>query len=367
MSETVRNTYVPDVVSPPGETLEEILEMRGMSQAELAERTGRPKKTINEIVQGKAAITAETAIQLERVLGVEAGFWNNREAQYREFLARRRETDSLAKMTTWLQDFPYAAMARLHWVPETRSPIEKCANLLSFFAVATPDSWQDVWSRECASFHRSNVFASKLGATTAWLRRGEIEARSVECPDYDSTSFRNVLRELRGRTRELEGDFRKELVRRLATAGVVIVFVPEVPGTHAWGVTRWLSNTRPMMQLSLRYRHDDHFWFTVFHEAAHILLHGKREIFVESDASEDDPKEQEANEFARNWLIPPAQYESFLRRPARSSMAIRRFAHDLGIAPGIVVGRLQHDRKLRRDEGNDLKKRLDWFDSKHEE
>jgi HTH-type transcriptional regulator/antitoxin HigA len=82
----VKNEYTPEEVSPPGETLAETLEAIGMTQAELARRTGRPLETINEIILGKTAITAETALQLERVLNVPAAFWNNREAQYREAL-----------------------------------------------------------------------------------------------------------------------------------------------------------------------------------------------------------------------------------------------------------------------------------------
>ena len=78
--------YSPDYAVPPGDTLLEVLESLGITQAELAERTGRPTKTINEIGKGKAAITPETALQLERVLGVPARFWNNRERQYREHL-----------------------------------------------------------------------------------------------------------------------------------------------------------------------------------------------------------------------------------------------------------------------------------------
>lgn len=91
MSNTIQNQYNPDYVSPPGETLEEVLEERGMSQAELAERAGRPKETINEIINGKAAITPETALELEWVLGIPASFWNNREKHYREALARIEE------------------------------------------------------------------------------------------------------------------------------------------------------------------------------------------------------------------------------------------------------------------------------------
>ena len=88
-----KNQYCPDEVSPPGETLLEVLEERGITPAELAERTGQPREIINSIIKGRAAITPETALQFERVLGSPASFWNARETKYREFLAKRNETD----------------------------------------------------------------------------------------------------------------------------------------------------------------------------------------------------------------------------------------------------------------------------------
>lgn len=89
------NHFVPDYAIPPGETLLDTIEALGMSQAELSERTGRPKKTINEIINGKAPITPDTALQLERVLGVSAAFWNNLGKNYRETLARLAEQERL--------------------------------------------------------------------------------------------------------------------------------------------------------------------------------------------------------------------------------------------------------------------------------
>src|SRR5712691_4512677 len=115
MSEMTRNQYAPDSVSPPGETLEEVLDSRGMSQAELAERTGRPRKTINEIIRGKASITAETALQFERVLDIPAAFWIAREQNYREALARTREAHIFERQTDWMSEIPYRAMAKLGW------------------------------------------------------------------------------------------------------------------------------------------------------------------------------------------------------------------------------------------------------------
>src|SRR5262245_33858286 len=98
--------HFPDDAVPPGATLLETIDALGMSQAELAQRTGRPLKTINEIIKGKAQITPETALQLELVLGIEASFWTERERKFREAIARRDEQERLAHAVTWLRDLP---------------------------------------------------------------------------------------------------------------------------------------------------------------------------------------------------------------------------------------------------------------------
>jgi HTH-type transcriptional regulator/antitoxin HigA len=365
MTEQDRNQYMPDTASPPGETLEEVLDSRGMSQAELAERMGRPKKTINEIVKGKAAITAETALQFERVLGISAAFWIAREQNYRESLARAREALELEKQADWLDQVPYRAMVKLGWVTEHREKVRQLEEVLRFFAVASPSSWQGVWGAANLVFRRSSAFESHPGAVAAWLRKGELEAASQQPNDYDVDAFKRVLDRVRSLTRELPSNFASVVTQECNAAGVCIAFVPELPGTRAWGATRWLTPTRPLIQLSLRYKTDDHLWFTFFHEAAHIILHGRRDVFLEGDEQEQNEKEAEADAFARDWLIPEAQYRVFRRLGAFSCAAASRFAFELGIAAGIVVGRLQHDGHLDRTQCNNLKKKVDWVPDRH--
>src|SRR6266446_682907 len=104
----MNTTFEPNFAVPPAETLDAL----GMTQAELAERMGRPLKTINEIVAGKAMITADSALQLEKVLGVPASFWTNHERLYRDSLARRRETSELKHHLDWLKTIPVRALVR---------------------------------------------------------------------------------------------------------------------------------------------------------------------------------------------------------------------------------------------------------------
>jgi HTH-type transcriptional regulator/antitoxin HigA len=360
MSDMNRNQYAPDIVSPPGETLEELLESRGMSQAEFADRTGRPKKTINEIIRGKAAITPETALQFERVLGIPAAFWIVREQNYRESLARQREFEEFSREADWLEKIPYRDMVKRGWVGDFREKALQLEAVLRFFGVASPTSWDSIWNASAPAFRQSPTFRSEPGAIAAWLRKGEIEAAKYVTEDFNANAFRQVLAHIRSLTRELPRNFTHIVRQECASAGVCVVIVPEISGTRVWGATHWLTPTKALIQLSLRYKTDDHLWFTFFHEAGHILLHGRKDVFLEDEEKEIDEKESEADAFARDFLIPATRYRVFRRLGSYSCAAALRFAHELGIAPGIVVGRLQHDELMDRRQCNDLKKDLNW-------
>lgn len=358
-SET-QNQYAPDYVSPPGDTLLEKIEELGMSQAELARRTGRPRKTINEIIQGKTAITAETALQLETALGIPASFWDNRERQYRQYLARLEQEVDLKGQIEWLDKFPIADMIEKGWIEDCRSKVLQLRELLQFFGVVSPKQWEVVWGTVPAVFRKSQAYDSNPEALTAWLRRGELEAQSIRCQSYSDETFRRVLKSARSLTLEPPEVFQPEIVELCASAGVAVAFVPQIPESRVSGATRWLTSSKALIQLSLRYKTDDHLWFTFFHEAAHILLHGKRDVFLEA-CEEDTEKEEEANSFAAEILIPSASLTDFVNSTHYFSYeSVQSFAQELGIAPGIVVGRLQHDEHLPFSHLNSLKRRLEW-------
>lgn len=350
-------TFTPDYAVPPGETLLETLQTLGMSQVELANRTGRPLKTINEIIKGKAAITPETALQLERVLGVPAPFWNNLERNYRDALARTKERKRLATGLTWLKKIPVKALMKAGVIRNLADNKALLVEVLNFFGVGNPAAWERVWTAQRAVFRRSPAFRSAPGAVAAWLRIGELRAQRIQCAPFDRAKFRATLGQIRGLTVKPPEIFQPESHQLCAKAGVAVVFVSELPGTHVSGATRWLTPKKALIQLSLRYRTDDHLWFTFFHEAGHILLHGKRRIFLE-DSRATDSQEKEADAFAANSLIPPAVLREFLQRGDTGKAAIRGFAKQLGISPGIVVGRLQHERSLPYSHCNDLKRRF---------
>jgi len=363
MANGLHNEYHPDTVSVPGETLSEALNALGMSQTELARRMGRPVKTINEIIQGKAAITAETALQLEQVLHIPASFWLEREHQYREYLARLAEEQRLASWTEWLKQFPVREMMRRGWIPHRNNKSQQVFEILKFFGVASPEAWQEVWEHQIVKYRKSPSLKNNLGVISAWLRQGEIKAQEIVTRPYNAHIFRSVLSDIRTFTEKSLDCLQEELVHLCAEAGVAVVFVQELPGAGICGAARWLMPTKALIQLSLRYKTDDQLWFTFFHEASHILLHGKRQVFLDSELDSQDSEEAEnqANKFAADILISPAEWDQFVASGSyRKKVAIQAFSQKIGIGPGIIVGRLQHEKRLPFTHCNDLKRRLEW-------
>lgn len=350
-----RHTFEPDYAVPPGATLRDAIQALNMSQAQLSLRTGLSHKHVNQIVRGSAPITHETALALEKVTGVPAKLWNNLEVNYRDRLARIQARQVDDADAHWLRSLPIKELTRRGILEPGSDQASLLQQVYRFFGVANRKTWEKVWRVPLAAFRRSPTFQSDMPALATWLRLGELAAADIDCKPFDHKRFRESLRRIRLLTREDPRQFSKELVAQCAESGVAVVFVPEIKGCRASGVARWLSPSKALLQLSLRHKTDDHLWFSFFHEAGHLLIHGKKETFV-TDGDSDDLAEEEANRFAATALIPKT-LESELRG-LQTPGEIEDFAERIGIAPGIVVGRLQKEQFLNWNQCNKLKRRL---------
>ena len=350
-----RYTYAPSYAFPPGDTLAEVLKSRGMHQADLAERAGLTPKAINEIVKAKTRITPATALQLERVLGIPASFWNNLQRRHDEAQAVAEEAERLGRSVAWAKSFPVRAMAKCGWLEPSPDSVARLRGLLNFFGTASPDAWETHWTSTQVAFRSVAKLPKDNYALACWLRRGEVVAASIETQAYDEDLFRRTLAQLRGLTKLPGVEFVGPLVTGCAEAGVAVAFVPGLPGTRTYGATRWLSPQKALIQLSLRRKTDDQLWFSFFHEAAHILLHPKKAVFIEAAQGTDD-FEGQADRFARDTLIPPDEYRAFVSAGDYGHAAVVAFANRIGVAPGIVVGRIQHETLIPYDRLNSLKR-----------
>ena len=351
-----------DLAIPPGETLAEELEERGMTQRELAARLGRPAQVVNEIINGKKAITPDTAIGLAKVLGIEAQFWINLEADYQMTLALLRDKEALAAQEQWLSEYPVREMIKRRWIDAGRDKASRLKALLSFFEVA---SIQPKVYQEAIGFRITEAAQRKVstGALAAWLRQGEIEAERIDTSDYDEQRFRDALVEIRGMTELPPEEFHPEMTRLCAEAGVAFCVVQELPKIGANGVARWLTDRKALIQMSIRNKWADIFWFSFFHEADHLLDHRtQRRILIDGLGPDPDVAEieAEADQFARDFLIPQDTWNDFCDDDYFAPDNVREFAQSVGIAPGIVVGRLQKERRIPYNRLADLKKRYEW-------
>jgi HTH-type transcriptional regulator / antitoxin HigA len=352
--------YVPQDRTPPGDTLAETLEALGMTQSDLADRVGLSRKTINQIIQGIAPITAETAVKLETALGTPAAFWLNLDANYQEFLARKAQQQQFEEHVAWLQHrIPYKELLQKHWLPACPDLAATVHAALSYYGVASPERWEACWTKFTVRFRKSKLATDELGILSAWLRKGELDAQKIQTQPFDAAKFQAALIQIRALTNKAPDVFLPQMRDQCAEAGVALVFTPELRKLRVSGATYWLTKDKALIQLSLLYKSDDHFWFTFFHEARHVLQEIKNGVFVEG-LKDGNEAEQDANAFAADLLIPKHQYATFVRLGDFRALNVTRFAEDLGIAPGILVGRLQHDKAIGFDRLNPLKRRFRW-------
>jgi len=355
-----------DLAVPPGEYLEEVLGELGMSKDELATRMARPASKLSQIFKGEKAITADTALQLEKVVGVPAHIWLGLESEYRLTLVRQEQAGELERLkqeSKLVGAFCYKDLVRLGAVPLRPKPVDRVAELQRFFGVASLRSVLEV-HRYQAAFRRGRTLSSERAchATATWLRLGEIRGQGIACAPFNKALLQEALVKIRPLTLKGPKEFLNPLTDLLASAGVALVVCPHFPGTKVHGATFWVGREKAVLMLTIRGKWADIFWFSFFHELGHILLHDRHAVFLEDGAGSPEMREREsaADCFAADTLIPPRVYERFIKHGILTPVSVRGFAGRLDIDIGIVVGRLQHDGHLKHDWNNDLRTRYEW-------
>jgi len=308
-----------DLPIPPGEYLAEVLESKGMFQAELARRIGRPIQAINEIVKGAKAITPATALQFERALGVPAQIWTGLESRYQLIKARLEEKRQLEKESAYLEATPYKQLAELNCVKKDADKEQKVRELHRFYGVSSLANlpgikvcgesfrWGGIRMREASNF-----------ALAAWIRCAELRAAEVPMEAFDKRKLRRSLGDIRalcakepGKERGKErgaiaGASLPELRKILARCGVALILLPHFPRTRARAVTFWTKPDRAVLVLGVEERHPDLDWPELLHGIGHLVLHGKKTFIdggkVARSSAQEEKEEKEADDFARYAL-----------------------------------------------------------------
>jgi addiction module HigA family antidote len=356
-----KNTLKINYAIHPGITLREKLEELKITPKEFAIRTGKPIKTISNVLNGKSSITSEMAVQFEKVLNIPASFWMAKQANYDEYIAREKEKEELAESLEWSKKFPYNYLAKLGYVPFTRDAKEKAENLLSFFNISKPKSWEEIYiNQQVPAFFRISLKKSKNPySLSAFLRIGEIEASKIDAPPFNKAKLKEVLKNLKDIMNKESEDFLEKIKELSLSAGVKIIFTPALPNTAINGVVRWI-NDNPVIQITDRFKRYDIFWFSLFHEYGHIILHGnKKDIFLEeienTKSKSKEEVETEADKFAEEFLLSYKDYNKIIdklnslpdKNPSKILNTIKDLAKGLNIHKDIIIGRiLFHDKSL---------------------
>ena len=356
------NQYSPDIVFHPATTLNEKLEEMGMSKKEFALRTGKPEKTIIAVLKEESSLTPEMAILFENVTQIPAQFWINKQARYNEYIARKKHEEVIAEASDWATEFPYAEMAKHNWIATTRISKEKIINLLSYFGVASHNAWERLYieTELKVAAYTSLKHSHEPHAISAWLRQGELQAKQIEAPAFDGKKLKSNISAMRQLMIEQPINFFEQLQALCLQAGVVLLFTPKLPKVPLSGSTRWLNNT-PLIQLTARYKKNDNFWFTFFHELGHIILHGKKFISLENvDFESADPeKEEEAHQFAIELTFTKEQELEVLQNISMSEQDIIDYAKKFNTHPAMIIGRLQHDGYIHYSVGRQFMEPID--------
>lgn len=336
------------IATPPGATIKEQLNDRGMSQKELAARMDMSEKHIGKLINGEVQLTPEVAVRLEIVLGVPAKFWNNLEAIYREKLIKVEAENAMDADEALARQLPYNEMAKFGWIPETRDSKEKVINLRKYFEVVELSLLENTQITRIACRRLAVTEKSDL-ALLAWAQEAKIMARSIETEPINIKGLINIIPEIRKMTLQKPNNFCPRLKSLLAENGIALVFLPHLKGAFLQGAS-FMDGNKIVVGITARGKDADKFWFSLFHELGHIVLGhvGK----ADGTTSQD---ESDADVWSRDEWIPLDLFDSFKENQSFSAASIQKFAKENGIAPGIVVGRLQNEGCIKHNMLNELK------------
>lgn len=326
----------------PGDLIRFELNARGFTQADLAARAGTSAKHLNQVIQDAVPLSAETALRLERTLGIPAVVLTQADAVNQANKQRDKLRKGLIDHRDWYLKFPKPALQKLSIVNAKSSVQNQIEDLLVYLGVADPAAYDAVYGEAVLSFRRSQRWTVAPHVTALWLRSAELKADDLEVEPYNKVAFIALLEQLPAVTLLPMSEAFPLLQERCAKVGVAVVFNPSLDGTRASAAVRWLGPERPVIVLTERGKFEDSVWFSFFHEAAHVVLHPRRKSLIELEGPDDsDGAETDANNYAKKILL-RGRGRELMKLDGREQLV--EFAEKVGIHPGLVACIWAYDR-----------------------
>lgn len=339
----------------PGQYVEELIEDYNVTQKEFAERLGVSAKTVSKLVNAEESISKETAHKLAKLSGVSMQTWLNLQNAYdvkvAEIVEQKELEEGREKEICEMIDFKYFKAEG--YLPDKRYTLkEKIVELRKILGVASLENLTSF--NHLVSYRNTREFTTKsIVNSNIMLELASKKARDTTTTKLNRRKLERSLPTLRNLTRQDPEVFPQRLYDILLDCGVVLVGLPALPNANLNGATKKFGNGSAMLLLTDRNKASDIFWFSLFHEIGHIL---------ENDFSSDDGNsesyrrsEERADQFAKDLLISPEDYQVFVEKGNFDKSDILRFSEEIDIHPSIVLGRLQKDQYLGYEQFRELK------------
>lgn len=339
----------------PGYYVKEYIEAQGITQEELAKRLQTTPKYVSDLVNGRINLTQEMVLKLSIVFGTSTAMWLNLNQKYIEKKLEIESRMHLDAECELVRQIDYRFWVELGLVKATRVTSEKVRELQHYFKVS---SLSVLNQRDFLVQYRtsvSEVTDINVINANAWVQTAINIGSSLEVEPYDKKKLTAAIPEIRGMTVKEPKDFYPRLKKLLANCGVALVLLPNLKNCGVNGAVKWLGKDKVVLALNDRRKYADTFWFALFHELGHVLQQRIKVLLVseknKAGLETDDlvqRLEDEADWFSQDILIPKDEYDEFLQANQNgfSADAIRAFAEQINILPGIIVGRLQRDKYL---------------------
>ena len=353
-----------DLIIHPGETIADILEERGLTQSELAARTGMTPAFISNVISGKKNISANFAMSLEYALGVPKSFWLNLQANYDAELLEYNEEHTITSEEREIRKKLSEIIKYLRdslKIPEKQSINDNILSLRSFFQVSNLCNLKDIIPS--GAFRLATSTTIDPYVLGAWLRICQMREKSVYENEFSIEKVDSLISELKAVMTNSGCNLQTELANVMMRYGIDFSVVHNFRGAPVHGYICQKSENRYQMALTIRGSYADRFWFSLFHELGHIVNGdvSKTQKFIDISESEQTTREIEADKFATNALIDSSDYIEFLcSEDYHSINAIRKFAKAQNVMPYIVIGRLQKEGKIPYSWFSDYKLRYKW-------
>ena len=353
--------YKDLVAFHPGYYIAEILEDMRITQAEFATRLGTNTKTLSYLINGQANISNDLAKKLSVMMGTSEELWLNLQSSYDKKLIEIQKQKDFDEQIGLVKLIDYKFFVDVAGLPATRVINEKISNLCQYLKVSdlrimlTPDFLVN-YRTGINSINEKNIINSR-----AWVQTAINFSHTIETEVYNAEKLRSFLPELRSMTIQKPEIFLPRMRQIFAECGIAFVLLPNLRNSGVNGAVKWLNEDRVVLAMNNRRLDADIFWFSLFHEIKHVLQKKTKTTFIsytENEMIEVNKKlEDDADKFASNYLIPSVELRKFAPSKYTSDDEIVRFANYIGIHPGIVAGRLQHDGILPLNRCSKLKEK----------